>query len=113
MPTDKYVLRISKPNLGKNVDDCTDDELVFNSEREVLKVPLNGIGTGVTGSVITHGLGYVPLFLVCERYTRDTVERATLLGDDRGASCNENYLYMNDYYTNRSYKYYFFYKHGV
>jgi len=111
--TDTYVLKISKPGLGKDVQDCTDDELVFNSEREVLKVPLNGVGTGITGSVINHGLGYIPLFLVCERYVYDTIERATLIGDDRGATCDVNNLYMNDYYTNRSYKYYFFYKQGA
>lgn len=112
MPTDKYVLRISKPNLGKNVEDCTDDELVFNSEKEVLKVPLNGIGTANSETTVAHGLGYIPIFLTCRRFTVSGEDRAKPFGADNGVSCNSTQLdFSNGLYGN--YKYYFFYHSGA
>ena len=68
-PDGDIAVKVSKP--GKNVATAADDELIFNSNQNVLKV----VGTGsasldatsgggwYTYPVITHGLGFLPMVL--------------------------------------------------
>jgi hypothetical protein len=71
-------LRIKKPGIMKNVQDCTDQELIYSSDWNNWKVFLdssvNGtvnlsVPLGTSGSVvISHNLGYVP---ACEIWVND------------------------------------------
>lgn len=108
MPVDKYVLRISKPGLGKNVEDCSDDELVFNSEREVLKVPLNGVGSSYGGTTVNHNLGYIPIFTACRKDTG----RVDVMGSYNGVIATSSQLIFPSW-MGYYFKYYLFYKQGA
>lgn len=107
---DKYVLRISKPGLGKNVEDCSDDELVFNSEKEVLKVPLNGVGSSTGGTTINHNLGYIPIFVACKKETG----RTDVMGSYNGIIASSTQLIIPSWWgEGYSFKYYLFYYPGA
>ena len=104
---DKYVLQISKPGLGKDVSACSGEEFAFDSERDCLKVPLNGIGTS-NSSNVNHGLAYIPIFFACERYTVGAEDRVKVVGTYNGVKCNSTQLVIGV-----NCKYYFFYKAGA
>lgn len=106
----EYVLLISKPGLGKNVDACTPDELAFDSRRDCLKVPLNGVGTANENTNVYHGLPYVPIFFACERYTESSEDRVKVVGTYNGVKC---YSTMMTVPIGVNVKYYFFYKQGA
>lgn len=52
--------RLKVSQTGKDVLNCTDDELIFNSDLNIIKVAYHAITT--TGGEYTHGLGYIPAF---------------------------------------------------
>lgn len=53
-------LKISKP--GYDVKTCTKDQLVFDSELNTMKVAYSA--APVANGTYTHGLGYIPAFMV-------------------------------------------------
>jgi len=59
------VVKIAKP--GFDVATCTDDELVFSSELDTLKVAHSDSPT--TLGEYTHGIGYPPAFFVSAKIT--------------------------------------------
>jgi hypothetical protein len=102
-----YGIKISKD--GEDVKTCTEDELVFTSKRNYLKTPFNGTGTIAGAGTVAHGLGYVPVFFVCSRYTVGAEDRASSIG-------SFNWIYAdttNITFPTGSYKYYFFYNQAV
>jgi len=61
---------------GKNVQDCTNEELTYSSEFSVWNVFLEGQITldGSGNGTITHNLGYCPTFDIWLMYAGSTVD---------------------------------------
>lgn len=64
MATTDYGLKVSRP--GYSIESTDERELAFTSERNVLKVKVQGATTvnGVSSTSIAHGLAYLPAFVV-------------------------------------------------
>lgn len=58
--TQKPVFEISP--IGTNLPDCPDDQKIFSSEFETLKIAHREVTTG--SGYYEHGLGYTPGFIV-------------------------------------------------
>lgn len=109
-----YGIKVSVP--GKSVYSNDPLDISFKSDLDLLKVALSGSGTmSGTTATISHGLGYIPQFLVFGEVNFDlgngeVFELAT--GDfwDQliaGADTNNLYIYSNN---GNKYTYYIFYE---
>jgi hypothetical protein len=94
-------LKVSKP--GKDVKTCTKDELVFDSELNTMKIAKFGSPTG-SGNY-THGLGYIPAFMVAGD--------GSFLGQEFSAFALTFATTSTVFYYHNTCRYWLFYQQGA
>lgn len=97
-----YGIKVSKP--GFDVRICDDKDLVFTSELNTLKA--KAIGTLTSGNTYAHGLAYVPIVFVVNKYSST---KSGLIGQDTVGSSVD----ATNVTAGSDLKYYVFYETAI
>lgn len=102
MPTITPMFRVAKP--GKSFDSTDPNDFIFREDLNTLKV--KATGTLTTGQTYAHGLGYIPIFFIMNKYSST---KGGLVGQDTvGSNVGSSNLTAGS-----TIKYYVFYEQVI